>query len=281
MDKLFDLEKSLIRFFIQPPRIIQPDAKNKLRVRRIISSSPILGSRTFNKQSQPDSISLPQTEYYILVDISGRLKYNQSANIQKGIPGIRLRLDWDSDNNPTTSWTPYPNENIQHADYDDTDADGNYYFYFLLISNVPATDIAPQIRVWGLNNNVAAFDGDMGNGEYLMPWTGTNIIAITDPTSVIGTVNPQIDSYQGGSLRNIYRARQFSINNLGFNPHTIRYYIRRGANSSHFCSSGSCGDGINVNVPYILFNQIPRSHVGYHEYGHFVEYRAITSCNGY
>jgi len=254
------------------PKNIQPEFHSQLNInRKNISGNTRQGLKLDKKDNTTESA----VTYVITVDIHGRLFYDQSASIQKGVPGIRLRLDWDWDNNPTTGYTPYADLNIPNEDYSDTDMNGNYHFYLLFESSRPATDIAPHIRVYGLNNNGATFDGDRGNGASLTPISGTDTVRITNSTIVSGQVNPKITGVHGSALRHLYRSEQFSINKLGFAPHQIRYYIRTGASTSYFCGSGSCGNGINVNVPYILFNQVQRSHLGHHEYGHFIEYDKV------
>lgn len=128
---------------------IQPEFHSQLSIKRKNISRQTQQEMKLDKK---EIITQSATTYVITVDIHGRLFYDQSVYIQKGIPGVRLRLDWDWDNNPTTGYTPYSDSNIPNEDYSDTDMDGNYHFYLLFESNRPAIDIAPHIRIYGLNN---------------------------------------------------------------------------------------------------------------------------------
>ncbi len=214
------------------------------------------------------------TSYIITVSISGQVNHAAAVEIIKGVPNAGVYLDWDYDNNVNTGYTPYYGGNTLHVDYDVTDMNGYYYFSFSFQSDHPANYYSQRIRVYANNANSAAFDGDLGNGAKFGVYYYLDISSLT--TYVYSnSASLRVDSYQGGALRNLYRIKQFSINGMGFNPGTIRYYIRSSQNTSYFCGSGNCGNGINVSVPYILFNRIPDSHLGYHEYGHFVEYSKV------
>ncbi len=69
---------------------------------------------------------------------------------------------------------------------------------------------------------------------------------------------------------------------MGYTPSQIRYYIDENEDNSFFCNplswietwwpwyDGYC----HVTVSNIVFNRAADSHVGYHEYGHFVEFES-------
>ena len=208
------------------------------------------------------------------MQISGRISY-PIPPITKGVPAVGLYLDWDYDNDPNTGYTPYYGGNTRHVDYDLTDNNGYYYFSFTFTGSQPANQYAPIIRVYANNANSAAFDGDLGLGAKFPTYSNLNI---TNATTYVFSNNANIDDIaanQGGALRHLYRARQFSINSLGFTPSQIRYYIDFGLQNSFFCKSGSCSNAPTVNAPRIYFNRLPNSHIGYHEYGHYIEYAKV------
>lgn len=101
--------------------------------------------------------------YTITVQISGRILYD-IFYIEKGVPNIAVRVDWDYDNNPNTGYTPYYGGNTRHVDFDITDNNGYYYFSFYFVSTQPANGYSPRIRIYANNANSAAFDGDLGSG---------------------------------------------------------------------------------------------------------------------
>ena len=213
------------------------------------------------------------SSYTISVIVSGQINYESELSIIKGVPNVGVYLDWDYDNNINTGYTPYYGNNTLHVDYDVTDVNGYYYFSFSFTSDYPANYYSDKIRIYANNANSAAFDGDLGNGAKF----GVNYyLSISSATTLVysSTASLRVDSYQGGALRHLYRARLFSINSLSFTPNTIRYYIRTSSSTSFFCGSGNCG-GMNMTVPRIVFNRVPDAGVAYHEYGHFVEYNKV------
>jgi hypothetical protein len=163
--------------------------------------------------------------YNITVQISGQIKHQSDLLIFKGVPDVGVYLDWDYDNNPNTGYTPYYGGNTQHVDYDKTDNNGYYYFSFTFTGSQPANQYSPQIRVYANNANSAAFDGDLGLGAKFPIYHYINISSAT--TYVFSnTAHLTVETMQGGALRNLYRARVFSLNRLSFTPGQIRYYIR-------------------------------------------------------
>lgn len=210
--------------------------------------------------------------YNITVQISGQIRHPSDLNIIKGVPDVGVYLDWDYDNNPNTGYTPYYGGNTQHVDYDKTDNNGYYYFSFTFTGSQPANQYSPRIRVYANNANSAAFDGDLGNGAKFPVYYYIDISSAT--TYVFSnTAHLTVETNQGGALRNLYRARVFSLNRLSFTPSQIRYYIRSGT-GTFFCQPGNCG-GQNLTVPRIVFDVYPDSETGYHEYGHFIEYSKV------
>lgn len=213
--------------------------------------------------------------YNITVQISGRIRYTAAFGVTKGVPDVGVYLDWDYDNNPNTGYTPYYGGNIQHVDYDKTDNTGYYYFSFTFTGSQPANQYSPRIRVYANNANSAAFDGNLGNGAKFPVY---HYIDISSATTYVysNTAHITVDANQGGALRHLHRAHQFSLNRLSFTPSQLRYYIKLNQSNSFFCEpGGGCQDGSNINAPRIIFNRLPGSHLGYHEYGHFIEYAKV------
>ncbi len=212
------------------------------------------------------------TSYTISMQISGRVSYFAAYSVQKGVPDVGVYLDWDYDNNPMTGYTPYYGGGARHVDYDLTDDNGYYYFSFSFPSDKPANQISPRIRVYANNANSAAFDWELGNGARIPIQPMLDISGAT--TSVFfNAVNIEPDNRQGGALRYLYRVRQFTINELGINLPQIKYFIRPGL-GTYFCRNGNCNvsGGPDLDAPYIVFDEVPNSHLGYHEYGHYIEY---------
>ena len=120
-------------------------------------------------------------------------------------------LDWDYDDDPRTSYHPpgYPN------DVPVTDMEGRYEFDFSFVSDYPAHHYSFKIRVYANSVNDAAFDGDMGVGSQFPAYA---YIDISNETSNINSNTANIggiDPLRGSALRYLYRARRFSIDELG------------------------------------------------------------------
>jgi len=274
--KVVDYSTSPSSVFDHPPEQIKKES-NELKPYAIPGppqAEILIESKPSNRETD---------SYTISVYIYGKVFYEQQADfgsgfspVNKGYPGIRVRLDWDYDNNPATAYTPY-SSSARHIEYDDVDMNGNYYFNFSFTSAIPAYQIAPYIRIYGNANPDGVLDGDRGSGAQFVPFTNTEKIFLSGLTTTIySQVNPRCDPYTGGATRHIYRGRLFCTNNLGFNPNTIRYYIRQSASNSFFCQNSNgnaCSvSSISTSLPFILFNRIPESNLGYHEYGHWIEY---------
>ncbi|MCK6544075.1 T9SS type A sorting domain-containing protein [bacterium] len=220
---------------------------------------------------------MTESTYYITVQISGQIKYNHPYYPygMKGIPAVGVYLDWDYDDNLTTGYTPYYGGNTLHVDYDISDNNGYYYFSFTFASSQPANYYSQRIRVYANNANAAGYDADLGNGAKMVPLISNSVkIDISGATtSVIAARDLETNDKQGSALRHLYRARQFSIAQLNYTPHQVRYYFRN-VDGAFFCQPGNCG-GQNINAPRIVFDVSPRTETAYHEYGHFIEYDRV------
>jgi len=260
--------------FNQPSKVIY-DNKPKA----IAEFEPI----TNNSTKSLLNVEQVGSAYRIHVYIHGQVRYQQTSlaygfsSVYKGMPATTVYLDWDEDNDPTTRYTPPYSSNIEHVGYAKTDMNGNYYFNFYFNSDYPANYYASFIRIEGNAANEATFNGDRGNGAQFVPIDPTQKFSLSGLTdNVVGEVNPTIEANEGSALRHLYRARLFAIDRLGFTPNGIRFYIRHNAPNSWFAADGADGSyGVSTSLPHILFNQIVGTHVGYHEYGHFVEWNKI------
>ena len=231
-------------------------------------------------------IIIGQISYNINVRISGRVGYQTSlppSFTTQGIPGVGVWLDWDHDNDPRTSYQPPGHSD----DVPVTDMDGRYEFDFSFVSDHPAHHYSSRIRVYVNSTNDAAFDGDAGVGAQFPAYAYIDISNETaNITSSIANI-AGIDPRHGSALRYLYRARQFSINELGYTPvggevvggglSKIRYYIRP-QSGSFFCSASTeetnCGGQI-LAVSRIVFGREPGAAIAYHEYGHFIEWDKV------
>lgn len=234
-----------------------------------------IDTSTNNNQDKAFSknISSITSTYQIQIYIAGRVVYTNFG--EKGIPDVSVRLDWDYDNNSTTAYTPYNGGNQLHVEYDKTDMDGNFYFSFIFNSSHPANYYSDKIRLYVNCANSATFDGDLGNGAYFIDYEDLDISNITDNIYFPSIDFEQNDVNRASALRYHYRARLFSINELGFTPNTIRYYMRLNGSTSFFCQPGNCG-GMNMSVARIVYNQVPEDYgTAYHEYGHFIEWNKV------
>ena len=229
--------------------------------------------------------------YNIRVRISGRVQYQPAfpSNQLRGIPGVGVWLDWDYDNDPRTSYLP-----LGHFDgVPVTDMDGRYEFDFSFVSDHPAHHYSPRIRVYANSVNDAAFDGDMGIGAQFPAYA---YIDISNETSNINSTTADIngvDPLRGSALRYLYRARRFSIDELSYTPHQIRYYFKLNSGYSSrgwFCIptpiipnpiipvlsflQTECRGEI-IAAPNIVFTEEPNADLAYHEYGHFIEWDKV------
>ena len=234
-----------------------------------------IDTSTNNNQNNAFSknISSITSTYQIQIYIAGRVVYTNFG--EKGIPDVSVRLDWDDDNNPATAYTPYDGGNQLHVEYDKTDMNGNYYFSFIFNSSHTANYYSDKIRIYVNCANSATFDGDLGNGAYFTEYGDLNISNITDNIYFPSADIEQVDDNRASALRYHYRARLFSINELGFTPNTIRYYMRLNGGKSFFCQPGNCG-GMNMSVARIVYDHVPEDYgTAYHEYGHFIEWNKV------
>jgi hypothetical protein len=198
---------------------------------------------------------------------------------------VAVRLDWDYDNDPQTGYTPYDGGNTLHVEYDKTDMNGNYYFSFRFVNSpYPANYYSNKIRVYATNSNSACFDHDLGNGAQISEYYYLDISSSTTSIYSASANVSNVEVNQGSALRYLYRARLFSINQLGYTPPTIRYLIRPTFSTSCFCDPDESFLGLfftecqntTMSVPRIIFNHLPEDNAtAYHEYGHFIEWAKV------
>lgn len=258
------------RKYTDPPVIVNPKGNQKKLEAEYVAPYGI----------STESQSLVTDSYDITVYIAGRISYSSSST--KGIPDVDVRLDWDYDNNPQTGYTPYDGGNTLHVEYDKTDMNGNYYFSFRFMNSpYPANYYSNKIRVYATNSNSACFDHDLGNGAQISEYFYLDISGSTTSVYSASANISNVEVNQGSALRYLYRARLFSINNLGYTPPTIRYLIRPTFSTSCFCDPDESFLGLffsecqntTMSVPRIIFNHLPEDNAAaYHEYGHFVEW---------
>ncbi len=281
-------EENLVKHGIIPIYVTIRDGdivpRNFLRPDTTYTRAPVVVKRFPEGESGIRETS-GQT-YNIKVRISGKIQYQPTfpPNTALGIPGVGVWLDWDYDNDPRTSYHPPGHSN----DVPVTDMDGRYEFDFSFVSDRPAHHYSSKVRVYVNSVNDAAFDGDMGVGSQFPAYA---YIDISNETSNINSNTANIggiDPLRGSALRYLYRARRFSIDELGYTPHQIRYYFRlnlRNISLGWFCVPDTIIPGFSqwfpgchgelITVPRIVFTGEPSSGLAYHEYGHFVEFDKV------
>ena len=259
--------------YTMEPKIINrfPNIKKPIAIQFSQNNSSINNDE--NSSANKKSISRIST-YNITIQISGAITYENVYGNILGVPNVAVWLDWDFDHNPSTTYLPYDPQGSLHVEKDITDMNGNYYFSFTFINSpYPANYYSDIIRVYANNNNDAAYDGDLGYGA---KFTEYYYIDISQSSTSIYSNSADIEVFvdQGSALRYLFRARQFSINELDFTPHLLRYYYRYNEDISFFCEPGNCG-GMDMGSPRIVFNSTPRSETAYHESGHYIEYDKV------
>ena len=73
----------------------------------------------------------------------------------------------------------------------------------------------------------------------------------------------------------MYRAREFTIDELGFTPNRVSYRHRPRAGNSSFCRGPSPYQSQCNSISRITINSAADASVLYHEYGHFVEFDKV------
>lgn len=220
-----------------------------------------------------------QGETLFIVDVSGRITYTvppdacYAIDPLRGIPGLRVVLDWDAGATPGSQSRPYGGGNVEGIDYAKTDQSG--YFHFHIEFSYPEDylrDITSFIRVYVQHINDAAFYGDNPNplSDYFALYYD---ISVPTGTTWLTTsaANIVLERNHGGPMRFMERARQYAINQLGYTPARLRYYTKA-YYGTHYCTSGQCAN-VPFSAPgrYINFQTYSGSNTAYHEYGHYID----------
>ncbi len=221
-------------------------------------------------------LRLPLTRgiYTINVKISGRVYYSDDFGPggSFGVPGVKVHLDWDKDQDPETLQAP-PHSPRGAAV---TNSEGFYKYDFTISSPIPAS-FYPRIRVYADLGNSAAYPttrkgesrlGDNFSNEYFVT------LSENDPDTFISSeANIDADSPHGIPLRYLYRAREFAKENLGHTPARVAYFAvpANEAGGSLFCYSNAPDECDYRKSPTVVLNTRARSMVSYHEYGHYLE----------
>lgn len=214
----------------------------------------------------------------VTVNITGRVAYSETAGLTKGIPGLKIWLDWDDDLNPATV-LPSPYTPIVTAT---TGFDGRYSFHFTFQADRPIREYASWLRVSAETCNDAARGNILGCGGRFPDLEEISIqSAEYDITSTIPDISVD-DRDQAAALRHLYRARYASSVLLNMVPPQIVYFYDDTEQRSFF-SKGDAWAG--RGYPHIVFNDYAHAGRAYHEYGHYVEYTAdydmlSNDCNG-
>lgn len=226
--------------------------------------------------------------YDIYIYVAGTVRYTETKfgiSYQRGVSGVTAYLDWDYDNDPNTRYTPYAfPQPTNHRDYAVADKDGFYYFSILFTgSPYPANHYSNQIRITVSAANSAAFNLDLGNGAMFVDPFAVRDISSATTLVYFSTVDVRADPFNGGALRYLWRAQQFCDAEMGWRPGQIRYKSV-GGNSPYFCSdangSGLCNLGINAPLIAFPSSSPPLQEVGYHEYGHYLQFSRSGLVNG-
>ena len=223
---------------------------------------------------------------------------------------MQIRLDWElfddppSDDNPKAISQPPGHPDVAAL----TDMNGNYSFDFSFVAEHSARHYGTRIRVVAEVENAAAFDGILGRGAIFgdhayvdIPSEGNDITAQDRDLNV--------DEIPGAALRFLYRARQFTIDELDYTPvgdqGQVRFFFLPNRfpdtggvfycnGSSPFDSGSPCIGTCDTDAPVnlndlsnncqpippqsadrIVWGRDPDAGSGYHEYGHFVEFDKV------
>jgi len=278
----FSIEKNEVKYvsmdhperkYTDPPTII---ASNKDQIK--LESEYVHHS---NISDESQTLSIESNDIYVY--IAGKISYPYGG--ARGIPDVTVWLDWDKDNSPATTYTPYGSNNSRHVEYDKTDMNGNYYFSFRFVNSPqPANYYSDKIRVYATNSNSACYNHDLGIGAKIPEYY---YLDISNSTTSVYSASANISNVEinhGSALRYLYRARIFSIEQLGYTPPMIRYLLRPNVASSCFCDPDESYLGFffsecqntTMSVPRIIFNHVPEDNAAaYHEYGHFIEWAKV------
>lgn len=207
---------------------------------------------------------------YLSVQIVGKVEYS-GFGANKGIPDVRVELNWGDD--PNDIYVPWAATNppTQHRDYDITDMDGNFSFSFYVQYDEPANTISPgqKIHIVVNDHNTAGYDNDLPG---IFPDNTTNVIDISSAIHLVSVPSKFVleSKNTGSALRHLYRAKQFALA-CGLTQaqlSTVRFHTR--------ANDGTEFIGPNGGGPHINFDPTIESttsaETGYHEYGHFVEW---------
>ncbi|MBS4013905.1 MAG: T9SS type A sorting domain-containing protein [Bacteroidetes bacterium] len=206
-------------------------------------------------------------ETTITVQISGNIRFTDiNDGTQKGVP-VRVWLDWDYDNNPSTGYTPYSwdndNQQDRHIGWDDADMQGNFSFDFSFNSSVDANQIADQIRIYVANGNLAcrAYSGVLA----LQSGFNIDITQFTDEV-ISEDINIVSEFNYGAAIRHLTRAWIFTKEKFNTTLSAVHYRcISNQGSTAYYTPSWEM----------ITFDDYyPDAWTAYHEYGHYSHHNA-------
>jgi hypothetical protein len=250
-----------------------------------------MGEAKLVKLKKSNNKNIHVQSQLIYVTIYGKMTYYDASyypsQFYQGIPGIHVYLDWDSDDNPQTAWTPYSwednNDDYRYAGWDETDMDGNFIFYFAFYSDIPANQISDEIRIYASSwNKYCAY---YTNTYPYLPSNDPDELKIDISQSTYDITAENLDLNDNdidfsAAIRNIYRAGIYNKNVFNEELFPVYYEIRDGDEGAWYCPGGD-------NCPYgreIVFrNMFPDASTTYHEYGHYsadIVDGLITNCGG-
>jgi hypothetical protein len=202
----------------------------------------------------------------INVSISGKLIYEDSDILKiYGVP-VKIKLDWDVDNNITTSYTPYSG-NTRHVNWDVADIDGNFYFSFTFNSNLNANQIANKIRIFGATGNDAC-------KPFFSSFTTIPMVANQDRIDISNNTLSITVSNQDFIAKELYAAPihhltnawEFHKNVFNETLNPLKYEVIESFPPNEYVSYDESLSYVKIR-DYVL-NPV----VAYHEYGHYVHH---------
>ena len=189
----------------------------------------------------------------ITVNLSGRVIYRflddtfSSDPLVYPVPSVGLRVDWDPS---TYSVIDQPTDNLVGRLTAVTNDDGYYNFNFSFASDIPAEQIASQVRIIAYTHNDAVSTAGVRirveerdqngiiqedeNGDTIYttiqgPAIFTDELRVdVDGNELSGTLpDLEVDRHNGSIVRNLYRAYQFTIAEFGYTPAQVGYIYNR------------------------------------------------------
>jgi hypothetical protein len=188
----------------------------------------------------------------ITVSISGEVVYAKDCyggvlNRLVAVPGVKVYIDWDGDYSPAEQWKPYAPGiyTVEGRDFATTGPDGTFAFNFSFSSSKDISELATQLRLYSGTTNDAAVTGP---STPFGTWPAYFINAEGIPTYrtqglttqlVSSAARITVPSFNGASLRNLWRAKRYCQGKLAFSPGPIVYVPTANEVSSY--------NGTNIN----------------------------------